>query len=197
MVSGVKLDKFDMQVSLKRLHAPTYERLMQYVLAGASHCDAVKAAAADPQQVLALMQQGLGALLPFNPEYALDRLAVEIEGERGELSYSLGVQGVSEADLQLPLPALLMGKATFKGQASLPVAWVEKTLAGFGGAQADPAVQAQTTRAMLDKMTVDGFVVREGGQLSTQFSFDKGQMVVNGKPIGPAGAMAHPPAPRQ
>lgn len=188
-VGDLKLDKIDVQVSIKRLHAASYERLMQHMMDVSNTCDAGQAAVA-PQMLLAQMQEDLLGLLPFSPEYSLDKLALEIDGKRGEASYAFGVNGVSEAELKQPLPALLMSKAQLRGQAKLPLAWVESAFVRFGGGQGDTAAQAEMMNVMLTRMTTDGFVVREGDMLSTQFSFDKGQMLVNGKPLARPGAPA-------
>ena len=181
-VGDVKLDKVEMQVSLKRLHAASYERLMQHMMEVSNTCDAQQAAVA-PQMLLAQMQEDAVALLPFNPEYSLDSLSLEIDGKRGEASYAVGVNGISEAELKQPLLALLMSKGQFRGHAKLPLAWVEGTVAKFGG-PGDPAAQAEMVNVMLTKMTGDGVVVREGDMLSTEFAYDRGQLTVNGKAMG-------------
>jgi uncharacterized protein YdgA (DUF945 family) len=184
MVNDVKLDRIELQASTKRLHAPSYERLMQHVMDTSATACGMKQAVS-PQVMLAQLQQDLAALLPFNPEYAIDRFAVETGGQRGELSYAFGIAGATEADAQLPLPALLMSKAQLHGHVRVPLEWVQKTAARFGAAgAADPAAQAEMVDVMLTKMTSEGFVLREGEMLSTQFSFEHGQMLVNGKPVG-------------
>lgn len=186
MAGEVKLDNIELQASFKRLHAAGYAQLMQHVMEMSNVCDASQAAVA-PQMMLTQMQRDLVGLLPFNPEYSLDKLALEIDGKRGEASYLFGVNGVSEAELKLPLPALLMSKTQLRGQIKLPLSWIEQAVAHFGGA-GDTAAQAEMVNVMLTQMTTNGFVVREGDMLSTQFSMDKGQMLVNGKPIGGAAA---------
>ncbi|HJV62040.1 MAG TPA: DUF945 family protein [Albitalea sp.] len=185
-VNDVKLDKIELQASVKRLHAPSYERLMQRLMdMSAATCDMKQAIS--PQVMLAEMQQDLVALLPYNPEYALDKLAVESGGRRAELSYAVGMEGVTPEDAKLPLAALLGGKAHFRGRARLPLAWAQAAMLRFGAnaqGPADPAAQADMAEVMLAKMTGDGFVVRDGDMLATEFSFEKGQMLVNGKPLG-------------
>jgi uncharacterized protein YdgA (DUF945 family) len=184
MVNDVKLDKIELQASIKRLHAPSYERLMQHVMDTSAAACGMKQAVS-PQVMLAQVQQDLAALLPFNPEYAIDQFAVETGGKRGEMSYAFGIAGATEADAQLPLPTLLMTRAQLRGHARVPVEWVEKTAARLGASgAADPAAQAEMVNVMLTKMTSDGFVLREGEMLSTQFSLEHGQMLVNGKPVG-------------
>ena len=182
-VGSVKLDKIELQGSVKRLHAPTYEKLVKRLVDGGGACDPQVAAA--PQLLMSQLQQDLASLLPFGPEYALDKLLLEIDGKRGELSYSVGVAGVTAAELQAPLPALLMSKGRIKGQAKLPVVWIEQTLANFGGPpQKDPAAQAEMTNLMLAKLTGEGYAVRDGEMLSSQLSFENGVLLVNGKPLG-------------
>src|SRR5258706_11908843 len=153
---------------------------------GRAACDMKQAVS--PQVMLAQIQQDFAALLPYNPEYAIDKLAIELDGKRGELSYSFGINGATLADAQQPLPALLMTRMQLRGQARLPAAWVEKTMARFGNGQqapqGDPAAQAEMANVMLAKLTNDGLIVREGDMLSSQISYDKGQMLVNGKPVG-------------
>lgn len=187
-VNGFKIDKLDLQASLKRLHAPSYERLLQrFMDTGATACGMQQTVS--PQVFLAQLQDDLGALLPFNPEYALDRLVVEADGQRAEFSYAVGFEGATAADAKLPLPALAMTKGRLRGELSLPVAWVERAVLHFGGASgqpADAAAQAEMVDVMLAKMTGDGFVVREGGQLKAKFSLDQGALLVNGKPVGGA-----------
>lgn len=186
-INDVRVDKMEMQASIKRIHAPTYQRFMQRVIDTTSAaCDMKQAVS--PQVMLAQMQQDFAALLPFNPEYSLDKLAVEIDGKRGELSYAVGISGATAADAQLPLPALMLTKGQLRGEAKLPAVWVEKTLARFGNGpqapQGDPAAQAEMANVMITKFTNDGYVVRDGDMLKSQISFEKGQMLVNGKPVG-------------
>lgn len=187
-VNDVRIDKMEMQVSIKRIHAPTYQRFIQRLIdTSITACDTKQQLS--PQAVMAQMQQDLAALLPYNPEYALDKLAVEVDGKRGELSYSLGVAGATAADAQMPLPMLLMSKGQLRGEIKLPSLWVEKMLGQFGGgSKDDPAAQAEMTNVMISKFVNDGYVVRNGEMLTSKIAFEKGQLTVNGKPITPPGA---------
>jgi uncharacterized protein YdgA (DUF945 family) len=186
MVNGFKIDKLEMQASFKRLHAPSYERLLQrFMDTGATACGMQQAVS--PQVFLSQLQEDLGALLPFNPEYALDKLLIEADGKRAEFSYAVGIEGATADDAKLPLPALAMSKGRLRGEASLPLPWVERAVMQFGGAAgqpADAAAQAEMVNVMLAKLTGDGFIVRDGEQLKAKVSLDKGQVLVNGKPVG-------------
>lgn len=186
-INDVRVDKVEMLASVKRLHAPTYQRLIQrFVDTSTAACDMKQAVS--PQVMMAQMQQDFAALLPFNPEYAIDKLALEIDGKRGELSYAIGINGATAADAKMPLPALLATKAQLRGRALVPAAWVEKTVARFAGggqaAQGDPAGQAEIAKVVLTKLVNDRLIVRDGDMISSQVSFDKGQMTVNGKSVG-------------
>jgi uncharacterized protein YdgA (DUF945 family) len=187
VINDVRVDKVELLASMKRLHAPTYAKLIQRLAdTSAAACDMKQAVS--PQVMMAQMQQDFAALLPFNPEYAIDKLAIEIDGKRGELSYAFGINGATAADAQMPLPMLMMAKGQLRGQAKVPAVWVEKTVARFAGgpqaAQGDPAGQAEMANVMLAKLAGDGMIVREGDMISSQVSYDKGQMLVNGKPFG-------------
>jgi hypothetical protein len=67
-------------------------------------------------QVLAQLQRDLLALLPHNPQYALGGCGSSPAGN-AELSYSVGVDGVTAADSQLPLPALAASRGRLRGRA--------------------------------------------------------------------------------
>jgi uncharacterized protein YdgA (DUF945 family) len=115
-----------------------------------------------------------------------------LDGKRGELSYAIGINGATAEDARQALPMLLLTKMQVRGQARLPAAWVENAMARFGNgvqaSQADPAGQAEVASLMLTKLTNDGLIVRDGDMVSSQFSYDRGQMLVNGKPVGRAPA---------
>ena len=179
-VNDVKLAKINLVASLKRLHVPTYAKLMQQ--AGAPVlCRSHEQDPAQAEASLALM----GALLPHNPEVSLDKFEMEIDGQPGEISYALGTQGVTEEEAAGPeLRTVLFAKAYASGQARVPVAWLERLMVDN-----QPGRQAQDNKAMLEAMlgqAVDsGYVVRDGQVLNSQFKLDKGQLLVNGKALGP------------
>jgi len=202
--NDVKLDKIEMQASMKRLHAPSYERLMQHTMETSVAACGLKQSIS-PQVMLAEVQKDLTALLPYNPEYALDKLAVESGGQRGEIACAMGVNGVTPDDAAMPASMLTMTHAQMHGRVRLPVAWIQAAVARFGTpsmglapadaasavpavdatrAPVDPAAQPSMVDVVLNKMTSDGYFVRDGDALTTEFRLDKGQMVVNGKSLG-------------
>jgi uncharacterized protein YdgA (DUF945 family) len=185
-VGDVKIDRFEMQSSMKRLHAPTYQRLMQTASNQIYRCDS-KDKLADLLALQTKMQDDLIAMLRYNPEVSLDKLAVDSGGQRGEVSYGIGVEGVTEADAHLPIASMLMTHARAKASARLPIEWLRKLsqagAARLHGTAPDPA----TVDVMLDQAQAQGYVVRDGDYVKSNVDFAKGVLTVNGKAVGPGG----------
>lgn len=197
-VGDTRVERLEMQTSLRRLHVPAYTALMKEAMNPAMLCaDAPGGAPADVSQRLAPLTRALGALLPHDPAFTLDTLAFEMDGQRGELSYAVGVEGVTEADLALPMQSMLTRKARLSGQARLPVPWIRKLLAGLGGERAAMAAQPEMLDALLEQMAGQGLVVRDGDLVASKFEMARGQLSVNGRAVGeaPAGAAAIPQLP--
>ena len=194
-VDDFAIDKVDMQVSVNRLHAATYQTLMGTVMQQAFSCHKPNDEAAVAKQAAALneaMQKGLGALLLHNPEYALDRLAIELGGKTAELSYRVGTKGMTAADAEAPMPALLATKAY--GAAALKVqrGWLEhvvkkvvalKPLPEGTSAETVAASTMGVLNATLDNFAAQGFLVSEGDAVSAKAAFEGGVLTVNDKPM--------------
>ena len=197
-VGEFPIDKVDMQVSLNRIHAATYGALMSQAMQSSFSCEkdgegeAAIALAAD-------MQKGFGTLLTHNPEYALDRLAIELGGQTAELAYAFGTKDVTDADAALPLPALLGTKAYGNASFKVQNGWIEKVVkqmvamkAPADAAEADEAAKGMLAfvNASIDDMVVKGFAVREGDVVSSKAVFEGGMLKVNDQPLNlPIGAM--------
>ena len=197
IAGSTRLDRIELNASLKRLHAPTYRKLIDRLMQGSS-CDS--APRSDPQALLAALQQDLMQLLTHQPEYALDKLALEIGGRRGEISYAAGVQGVTQEDLKLPLRELLSTKGQLRADFKLPVAWIEQ-FSGYAYAQvANQAPPPELVTAMLEQFTTDGWLLRQGEHVASKLQYAGGTLQINGKemqlgnPEVPAAAVADAPA---
>ncbi len=183
------INQFVMDVSGKNLHAESYNKLMRNITTQSLSCDPQEQS---PAKSLEQMQADLVPLLMHNPEYSMDRLLVEIDGKKGEVSYSFGVQGVTDADKQMPLPMLMLGKGYVKASGKLPLAWLDKFAAAMGSGRGG-ANPADMVRASLDQFASQGFIVLDQESVSSSFSFAQGKMEVNGRPFaipgmgGPAG----------
>nr|WP_297352885.1 YdgA family protein [uncultured Caldimonas sp.] len=178
---GTKLDKLEMVVSLKRLHAPSYQRLMSNLMKQSFSCEGD--GEPDPQAMMATMQEDLMKLLPHNPEYALDKLAVEYGGKRGEISYAVGVKGVTEADAQMPPMALLMTKGEARADVKLPISWIEELLNQAPVRATGTAPEPEMLGAMIDQFAEQGYVVRDGEHVAASVRFGNGALLLNGKPL--------------
>jgi len=171
-VGGAKIDKFEMQASMKRLHAPSYELIMASLI-GAS-CDP-----SAMQSGSEALQKALLQLLPHNPEYALDRFVVQHAGKQASLSYSAAVNGITEAELRGAIAPALMAKSTFRLDLSVPAAWFEQMAAGLPAGPGGAAPPA----GMVDGLVQQGIVRRDGEMLAVSAQFAQGSLQVNGRPI--------------
>jgi hypothetical protein len=182
--NATRLDKVEMVASIARLHVPSYQKLLTRLWSDGVSCGAEP----PPEQVLQALQQELLPLLPFNPQYSLDRLVVELDGRRGEFAYSVGVAGVTPDDLRLPPQQLFLSKGTVRASARVPRAWVEKLLAE---APADGAGASIPFGAVFEQARAMGYVSEDAGHLSTSFQFGGGEVRINGRPLGtvPAGGV--------
>jgi uncharacterized protein YdgA (DUF945 family) len=179
-IGSTKVDRVELVASVKRLHVPTYQRLMNDVMSSSADCTG------DPKLnaklMVEAMRSGMMALLPHNPESSIDKLAIDIDGKHGELSYAVGVNGVTEADLQQAVPASLLGKAEIKADMRLPVAWVEQLAPKLPAAPGAGAPAPEAVNLMLDNLVAQGMLVRDGDYISSSLRIAKGQMLVNGQP---------------
>ena len=193
-LNGAKVDRFDMQASMKNLHAPTYVKLMDRF----SSLPGCKPAAAPvaPARMLGEMQADLMAMARYNPEMALDKLTIDYAGKHAEISYSLALQGVTAADAALTPIALLMTRGHAKAAMRMPVAWIRQ-LSQEGASRMQGAVPGpEVVDAMIDKGVAEGYIVREGDDVKSSLDFAAGVATVNGKPLpAPGSAGARPRRP--
>jgi|GEM_PF-1326792 len=173
-----KFDKIEMQESMKRIHAPTLQKIMLgFWQQAGGMC---RKAAANPQQPTqdheAAMLLGMKDLLIHNPEYSLDKIAITYEGREGTLSYSVAASGITSEDLQQPNMPSLLNKAIAKASVKVPVAWLEKIAAENKSGQ-------QLLDMMLGNLIKAGYIAREGDFITSAALLEHGQLTLNGKPL--------------
>jgi uncharacterized protein YdgA (DUF945 family) len=187
-VNDVAIDKLELTSSLKRLHAATYQRLLSTMVDTLFSCSAP----AKPEVLAALgptLQKELLALLVHNPEYALDKLAVELSGKRAELSYGFGTEGVSDSDATLPLPLLLADKGFVRAHVRVHLGLIEQVadrIVNYDSAPGQQTPSAQTSSfvaGMIDQFAQLGYLQREGELVTAAASLQHGQVMLNGKPF--------------
>jgi len=188
-VNDVVLDKLEVTSSLKRVHAATYQHLLGTLFDSVLSCE--QPAGPDViDKLLPTLQKDVGQLLVHNPEYALDKLAVELLGKRAELSYSAGTRGVEAADVSLPVPLLLASKGFLRANVRVHTALIEQVAHKIVSYDAPPgsapAISPQTrsfVNGMIDQFATLGYLLREGDDVVASASVEGGQVLVNGKPI--------------
>lgn len=181
----IQLDNIEFQESIKRLHGPTLQKVLDASMADLSTCGAAGAPAIDPsargQEMLAMLAQ----LLPYAPELSVDKLAMSYEGQRGELSYAVSAPGLTAKDIEArgALQRQLQQRLVLRADAKLPVAWIEHfgTHAGDAAGAAQRVAQANS---MLDLAVGKGFVVRDGEYVTGKLRMERGAILVNDKPLG-------------
>lgn len=181
----IQLDDIEFQESLKRLHAPTLQKVMDLSTADLSTCGEPGSRAVDPQARFQELVRVLAQLLPHAPEVSVDKLAVSYNGQRGELAYAVSAPGLTAQDLEnlAALQAQLQQKMVLRANAKLPVAWIEAigTRSGDAAGAQQRVAQANT---MLDLAIGKGIAVREGDFVTSTMLLERGAITVNGKPFG-------------
>ncbi|WP_083749044.1 YdgA family protein [Pelomonas sp. KK5] len=181
----IELANMDLQLSLKRLEVAAIEKAMQQFMDSLGQgCGTAK----DPQALNAMLMQAVQqfsaagkTMLLRDPSYSIDKFAVDFGGKRGELSASLAIAGLKQADLDGPPEALSakvaqLVSASAKGR--VPLQWLA------AGAQGLPPEQAKEQAELVAASVVQrGMAQRDGEFLASSFSFAKGEAQVNGKTV--------------
>jgi len=187
-----KFEKIELQESMKRIHAPTLQKIMLGFWGEVGNIcrKTPDELAKSLQGKQAEMLLGMKDLLAHDPEYSIDKIAVTWEGKEGQISYSLASHGITPEDLQQADPTkmlALMGKVTTKASAKLPLAWIEKIVAEVkGGSPQEARAQIE---GLLAPFVQAGYIVREGDYVSTSSVMERGKITINGKPFDPAALM--------
>ena len=180
-VNGTKFDRLEMRGSMKNLHAPTYQKILERfsTLPGCK----TTTTEATPAQLLGDLQADVTTLARYSPEVALDKLTIDHGGKRGEISYSLALVGVTAADEPLPMLALLMSRGRVKASMRMPLAWVRQ-LSQEGSSRMQGAVPGpEVVDAMVDNAVAEGYLLRDGDDIRSSVDFTAGVMTINGKTL--------------
>lgn len=196
-VGQVAIEKVELSSALRRLHAPTYLKLINALIATGLSCDKpvdVK----DPTAAFDAVIDDAFVLLTHDPEYAVGPLAVELGGKRAEVSYSVATRGITLQDKGIAFPTLLEKKAVARADAKADLVFIDTVakhvgtlMLGAGGTALQGSAPPQgvpdptqiMVRAMVDKFVTQGFLVREGDTVRASIETEAGQLKLNGKPF--------------
>ncbi len=192
-----KLEKIDLKAFVKRLHAPTVDKVIgtwlnRDTLVGLCR-DWETNPSSTAQRVDILVRDSLPQvtqLLLHNPEYGLDHLDVTYQGVQGSMGYTLGVEGITTEEVRPHSPAnewallaALPQKTVASGYVHLPASWVS-TLPGVFEKNSHKAQALQTeVNDLLDGAKTQGFLKNESGFWMLNWLFKKGQLTANGKTV--------------
>lgn len=189
----VKLENVQMVSGMKRLHAPTLDAMMSAVFSQNSAAllcgsfgktenkEALQKQFA--KQLFDMVRENALKLLPFNPEFSMDKVAAIYLGIEGGGSYSVGVQGFTAEDAQSfkDSPMAIIKKLELAANLKLPVPWIQSMVASTAGA--DKALDDAAFAQMVEPMIQRGLFVREGDLLTLKAEMKDGQANLNGKKI--------------
>lgn len=185
-VGETKIDKFEMTSGGRRIHAAGYKKLadawMQSAAINGCGKGGSKASQAAMQALMEQLAPDLKAMAKYNPELGLDKMLVEIGGKRGEISYTAGMVGVTDEDLQAPGMALLMKRGVLKASVRLPMQWIEQIAAT--GAESGQTPPPEMVAGLVEQGEGMGFVKRDGTDITSQVEYSEGSLKINGKPMG-------------
>ncbi len=177
------LDEIHYDFSLRRLHAPTLEKLMADIKQVFNQ--PMVDASTVQQAMLAPYKQDGAELLKHDPEFVVDRIGVVTPEGQGNIKGVVRLKGATVEDIQAGGPALI-GKIDAEFDIDVAQKLLEKVPNGATGAG----------------LAVDqGFAKRDGDKLVSHIEFRQGALKVNGKDVPlpgagrqPAGAEGMPPA---
>ena len=188
-IGETKIDKFEMSSGGRRIHAAGYKKLADAWLQSSAinGCGkgGAKASQAAMQTLMDQLAPDLKAMAKYNPEIGLDKMLVEIGGKRGEISYTAGMVGVTDEDLQGPGMALLMKRGVLKANARLPMQWLEQIAAT--GAESGQTPPPEMVAGLVEQGEAMNFVKRDGTDVTSQLEYSEGSLKINGQPMGGMG----------
>jgi len=185
-VGDTRISGFEMSSGARRIHAAGYKKLadawMQSAAVNGCGKGGGKASQAAMKALFDQLGPDLKAMAKHGPEFGLDKLQVEIDGKRAELSYSVGLAGVTDEDLAAPGQMLLMKRGVLKASARLPMQWIEQVAAT--GAESGQTPPPELVAGLVEQGEAQGFVKRDGSDVTSQVEFSEGSLKLNGKPMG-------------
>lgn len=188
-IGQTKIDKFEMSSGARRIHADGYRKLADAWLqsSAANGCGkgGSKASQAAIKALTEQLMPDLKAMAKYSPEFGVDKMLVEVDGKRAEISYTAGLTGVTDEDLQAPGTALLMKRGVLKANARLPMKWLEKL--AETGAESGQTPPPEMVAGLVEQGEEKGFVKRDGDDVTAQVEYSEGTLKLNGKPLGAPG----------
>lgn len=185
-IGETQISSFEMASGARRIHAAGYKKLadawMQSAAANGCGKGGAKASQAAIKTLVDQLGPDLKAMAKYGPEFGLDKLQVEIGGKRGELSYSVALAGVTDEDLAAPGQMLLMKRGVLKASARLPMQWLEQVAAT--GAESGQTPPPEMVAGLVEQGEAQGFVLRDGDDVTSRVEFSEGSLKLNGKPMG-------------
>ncbi len=171
-----QIDRIEMVEQWRRLHAQSFDAMIRNVYASLGKPGEEDA---DPAALMAPLMADLKGFLPHDPEYAMEKLNLTVDGRTAEFGWRFALKGATADAIENPM--LLAKVATAGLDAKLPRQWIEALLERSG--EMNPVVDVDRISGLLAQGQQMGLVVVEKDLISTRVRFADGGLEVNGRNV--------------
>lgn len=155
----VQVDSFDVAGTISNLHVDNYLKLMDQFKDDFYGMDS-KA-----------MENIMLDILSHGPKVDISKFSLVLNGDKGELSYDIGIQPFTAEERQTRMHLLIMQKLQAHASMDIPVSWLNIFMEDY------------EIEDFLDETVARGYITRTGDRITSNFSYEMGNMTVNGKPL--------------
>ncbi len=190
-VNKQDIGNFHYDYSLKNLHGPSFNQLFTALYA----MDRKNLTPEKLEEMQVTFKKHGAEMLKYQPVLSLDRLS--LAGKNGEFKASGKLQFVDVKPGDIDNPMLLLNKLESKADVSLAETLVQELI---NGTQTDPDARTMMLgmfKASIEPYEAQGYIARNGSNLSSQVLWKNGKLTINGKayPATAPGEMPMEPAP--
>ncbi len=185
----VRVDGFMIHDAVNRIHAPTLDAIIS-TLSSPAVLQSFASTNGDSDALEKAMKDAslqLAKLLPFDPEYSLDKVAFSLDGAQGQMSLSVGVKGITEAEINNQDPSYLLTKIVAQASSKLPNAWIKSIMLQDLSEDERKAVSEEDIQEVLNstlaQLVEAGYVTQEGQFLVSKASLQNGVVELNGEKV--------------
>lgn len=170
-------------VSLLRLHGRTVAGIYRDLMENYYDPSRQQAFANNPALLFEPLAEPMLSLLQHNPELRLDRLSFNSPHGTASLSARARFNDLKPEDVNNPFA--LMFKLDASGAISLPFDLLDQMQRMNAETNEEALLMSMNLSQQVDSLVGQGYVQREGKQLSSRIAFKDGQLTVNDQPFNP------------
>nr|WP_315472665.1 YdgA family protein [uncultured Undibacterium sp.] len=174
-VNNTEFGSFHYDYSLQNLHGPSFNRLFDALYA----MDRKNLTPEKMAEIQGSLKKHGGEMLKYQPVLSLDRLS--LTGKSGEFKASGKLLFVDVKPEDLENPMLLLAKLESKADVTLAESLVQELI---NGTQTEPEARNMMLgmfKTSVEPYEAQGYIVRNGGNLSSQILWKNNKLTINGK----------------